>query len=97
MAILQPTCRCWRGLQKRWQLPNKKWANFDGLLKALQDHWASVTGAHPRIEEIKVIGIDLTKRAVAPTPAKKTPAVKKAPAAKKAPARKPATKSSVKK
>lgn len=87
----------WRGLQKRWQLPNKKWANFDGLLKALQDHWASVTGAHPRIEEIKVIGIDLTKRAVAPTPAKKTPAVKKAPAAKKAPARKPATKSSVKK
>lgn len=67
----------WRGVQKRWQLPNKKWVDFDGLVKALQDHWASVTNAHPRVEEIKVIGIDLTLRAVAPTPAKKAP-VKKA-------------------
>lgn len=81
----------WRGRQKRWQLPNKKWVDFDGLVKALQDHWASVNGAHPRVEEVKVIGIDLTKRAVAPTPAKK------APASKKAPANKPATETSVKK
>lgn len=66
----------WRGLQKRWQLPNKKWVNFDGLVTALRSHWASVKGAHPRVEEIKVIGIDLTKRAVAPTPAKKSPAKK---------------------
>lgn len=75
----------WRGLQKRWQLPNKKWVDFDGLVKALQDHWASVTNAHPRVEEIRVIGIDLTKRAVAPAPAKK------------ASAKKAATKTSVKK
>ena len=66
----------WRGLQQRWQLPNKKWVGFDGLVKALQGHWASVTNAHPSVEEIKVIGIDLTKRAVAPTPAKKAPAKK---------------------
>lgn len=67
----------WRGVQKRWQLPTKKWVDFDGLVKALQDHWASVTDAHPRVEEIKVIGIDLTMRAVALPPAKKAP-VKKA-------------------
>ena len=73
----------WRGVQKRWQLPNKKWVDFDGLVKALQNHWASVTGSHTRVEEIKVIGIDLTKRAVAPNPAQKTPAAKK-PAKKKA-------------
>ena len=66
----------WRGVQKRWQLPNKKWVNFAGLVEALQDHWASVTGAHPRVEEIKVIGIDLTKRGIAPTPANKAPVKK---------------------
>ncbi len=80
----------WRGLQQRWQLPSKKLVNFDGLVKALQEHWSSVTCAHPRVEEIKVIGIDLTKRAVAPTPAKR------AAAAKQAPAKKPAKKKSVK-
>jgi len=61
----------WRGVQKRWRLPNKRWVNFSRLLEALQNHWASVTLAHPRVEEVKVIGIDLTKRAIAPTPAKK--------------------------
>lgn len=65
----------WRGVQKkRWLLPNKQWADFDGLVTALQSHW--VTGAHPRVEEIKVIGIDLTKRANALTPANKAPAKK---------------------
>ncbi|MBU1357897.1 MAG: hypothetical protein KKC79_08345 [Gammaproteobacteria bacterium] len=63
----------WRGVQRRWQLPNKKWINFPGLVQALQDHWASVTSAHSCVEEIKVIGIDLTKRAIAPAPAKKAP------------------------
>jgi hypothetical protein len=56
-------------------------------MKALRSYWASVTGAHPRVEEIKVIGIDLTKRAIAPTPAKKAPTkkvLKKKMSAKKA-------------
>lgn len=53
----------YRGLQKRWKLPNGEWANFDELVSALQTHWASVATAHPGVEEIKVIGIDLTKRA----------------------------------
>lgn len=79
----------WRGVQKRWQMPNKKWVDFDGLVTALQSHWASVTGAHPRVEEITVIGIDLTKRAIAPTPAKKSVAkkalVKKVPSRERSP------------
>lgn len=53
----------YRGLQKRWKLPNGEWSNFDELVSALQSHWASVATAHPGIEEIKVIGIDLAKRA----------------------------------
>lgn len=69
----------WRGLQNRWQLPNKKWVDFDGLVSSLQLHWKSVTGAHPRVEEISVIGIDLTKRATAPTPAKKISTKKASP------------------
>lgn len=79
----------WRGEQKRWQLPNTKSVNFDELVKALQSHWESVTGAHPCVEEIRVIGIDLTKRAIAPTPAKRASAkkipAKKAPSKKKSP------------
>lgn len=78
----------WRGVQKRWRLSNKKWVDFHGLVTALQNHWASVTDAHPRVDEIKVIGIDLTKRANAPTPAKKAPTKKvltRKVASKKAP------------
>ena len=94
----------WRGIQKRWQLPgkNKKWVNFTELLAALQYHWTSVTNAHPSVEEVKVIGIDLTKRASAPgkkmklaaekAPAKKVPAKKTA--AKAATVKTPAKKSS---
>jgi hypothetical protein len=63
----------WRGVQKTWQLPNKNWVDFNGLVTELQSHWECVTGAHPKVEEIKVIGIDLTKRAISPTPAKKAP------------------------
>ncbi|MDQ0012857.1 hypothetical protein J2W23_001236 [Variovorax boronicumulans] len=69
----------WRGMQKGWQLRNKKWVNFAGLVEALHNHWSSVTRAQPRVEEIKVVGIDLTKRAIAPALAKKA-STKKAPA-----------------
>lgn len=68
----------YRGLQKRWKLPNGEWANFGALVSALQSHWLSVASAHPGVEEIRVIGIDLTKRAKAPVPKK--------------PAKKPSTK-----
>ena len=38
--------------------------------EALQKHWQSVATAHPGVKEIKVIGIDLTKRAETPLPKK---------------------------
>lgn len=53
----------WRGDRGRWRLPSGgEWANFGGLVKALQAYWASVADANPLVEEVKVIGIDLTKR-----------------------------------
>ena len=52
-------------------LPSGNWANFDELVSALQDHWASVATDHQGVEEIKVIGIDLTKRARPPASEKK--------------------------
>lgn len=67
----------YRGMQKHWQLPSGEMANFVELVSALQEHWASVATAHPRVEEIKVIGIDLTKRAKTPLP-RKTPGTRKA-------------------
>jgi hypothetical protein len=56
----------YRGVQKHWQLPSGAMADFGELVSALQAHWASVATAHPGVEEIKVIGIDLTKRVKAP-------------------------------
>lgn len=61
----------YRGTQKRWKLLNEEWADFQELLSALQSHWASVANAHPAVEEVRVIGIDLTRRAVPPKPKKK--------------------------
>jgi hypothetical protein len=60
----------YRGVQKHWQLPSGEMASFDELVLALQGHWVSVANAHPGVEEIKVIGIDLTKRAKTPLPKK---------------------------
>ncbi|RAM61344.1 hypothetical protein RB24_25600, partial [Herbaspirillum rubrisubalbicans] len=67
----------YRGKVKRWQLPGSGMVNFDELISALQKHWTSVANTHPRVEEIKVIGIDLTKRAQSPLP-KKNPKSKSA-------------------
>ncbi|NHZ44953.1 NACHT domain-containing protein [Massilia aquatica] len=61
----------YRGVQKHWQLPSGEMVAFTELVSALEWHWASVSTAHPRVEEIKVIGIDLTKRAITPLPKKK--------------------------
>lgn len=68
----------WRGVQQRWMLPgkSKKWVNFSELLAALQNHWTAVSDLHTDVEEVKVIGIDLTKRASAPAKARK-PAARK--------------------
>lgn len=55
----------YHGTKPSWDLPNGKRAeNFGALIEALQDHWMVLMPQFPGIEDIKVIGIDLTKRSV---------------------------------
>ncbi|MEG0214104.1 MAG: hypothetical protein RR679_14045 [Glutamicibacter sp.] len=54
----------WRGVKKQhWELPDGRSVDFVTLVAALQLHGTSVAAHHPGVEEIRVIGIDLTKRA----------------------------------
>ena len=53
----------YRGDKKTWETPNKKNVNFQDLVEALQGHWNLLANQYPKVEEITVIGIDLTKRA----------------------------------
>lgn len=53
------------GERSSWQLPDGKSAeSFDGLVDALQNHWCFLSSNFPNVEDIKVIGIDLTKRGI---------------------------------
>ncbi|MBH9445318.1 hypothetical protein I5L26_12315 [Pseudomonas aeruginosa] len=55
----------YHGTKTSWDLPNGKRAeSFDALIEALQNHWTVLAPQYPQVEEIKVIGIDLTKRGV---------------------------------
>ena len=46
-----------------WELPSTANAvDFSGLVDALQNHWASIAHRFPKVDDIRVIGIDLTKR-----------------------------------
>ncbi len=47
---------------KHWQPPSSERVDFDGLAQALQDHWKSIANKHPHVEDVAIIGIDLTKR-----------------------------------
>jgi len=59
----------WRGVDKsHWQIPGGGLINFAELLNVLQAHWTLVGHTHPQVEEIRVIGIDLTKRAGSSVP-----------------------------
>lgn len=52
-----------RGERVGWDLPNGVRANtFEALVAALQKHWSSISERYPDVDDIKVIGIDLTKR-----------------------------------
>ena len=47
----------------RWILPdNRGRVDFDGLVQALRDHWTAISNLLPGVDEVRVIGIDLTKR-----------------------------------
>jgi len=46
-----------------WELPNACRANtFDELLFALRAHWLSIATGYPDVDDLCVIGVDLTKR-----------------------------------
>lgn len=52
----------WRGKKQHWKLPDGRSVDFVTLVAALQLHGTYVAAHHPGVEEIQVIGIDLTKR-----------------------------------
>ncbi|MBK5356072.1 hypothetical protein JFU37_26730 [Pseudomonas sp. TH41] len=50
------------GDKNTWSPPGKKRLAFDDLVTALQQHGEILAARYPNVEDIKVIGIDLTKR-----------------------------------
>ena len=50
------------GGQATWETPTKGRVGFNDLVIALQEHWLLIASRFPNVEDIKVIGIDLTKR-----------------------------------
>jgi hypothetical protein len=53
----------YRGEKMRWELPGSlRSVYFDGLIDALREHWAKIAMKFPGVDDISVIGIDLTKR-----------------------------------
>jgi hypothetical protein len=58
-----------RGERKTsWQHPDTRQPlNFDQLVSALQEHWTKISPRFPKIDDITVIGIDLSKRFKSPT------------------------------
>jgi hypothetical protein len=52
-----------RGEKKQWDLAEYGGkVDFEGLVIALQAHWQKLTAKFPGIDDIRVIGIDLTRR-----------------------------------
>ncbi len=53
----------YRGEQKTWEIASEKTkVNFSELVNALQEHWNTIAAQYPKVDQITVIGIDLTKR-----------------------------------
>jgi len=53
----------YRGDKGRWGVPcSGKRVKFAGLILALQEHWRQISPKFPNVDDISVIGIDLTKR-----------------------------------
>jgi hypothetical protein len=53
----------YRGEKGHWEVPGSgNRLDFVGLTVALQEHWMLISPKYSNVEDIKVIGIDLTKR-----------------------------------
>jgi hypothetical protein len=51
------------GIKKSWDLPGGGRAeSFEDLLVALRQHWAVLASQYPNVEDLAVVGIDLTRR-----------------------------------
>lgn len=51
------------GKQHSWKVPNKNTSvDFEGLIHSLRAYWQQLSPSYPKIDEITVIGIDLSKR-----------------------------------
>lgn len=51
-----------QGKKSHWILDNNSRTDFAGLIRALVSQWLLISNRFPGVDEIKVIGIDLTKR-----------------------------------
>lgn len=55
----------YRGEKKHWEMSDSaKRVDFLGLVAALQEYWQHISPKFPKVDEITVIGIDLTKRSI---------------------------------
>jgi len=53
------------GTKSSWDLPNGRRADtFETLVDELQRHWMLISNDYPGVEDIRVIGIDLTRRGI---------------------------------
>lgn len=53
----------YRGEKQSWELSGTgKSVDFTGLVEVLQAHWLAISGTFPRVDDIRVIGIDLSLR-----------------------------------
>lgn len=51
------------GIKKSWELPGGgKAESFNALLTALSQHWSLISPQYPNVEDLAVVGIDLTLR-----------------------------------
>lgn len=65
------------GKKSYWDLPNGRRADtFEALVDELQRHWTLISNDYPSVEDIRVIGIDLTKRGIDTKAVKATTAKK---------------------
>ncbi|TAW04068.1 hypothetical protein ELI20_37030 [Rhizobium ruizarguesonis] len=55
----------YHGAKSSWDLLNGKRAeSFGEICEALQTHWSTLASDFPGVEDVRVIGIDLTKRGI---------------------------------
>lgn len=74
------------GTKSYWDLPNGRRADtFEMLIDELQRHWTLISNDYPGVEDVRVIGIDLTRRGIDAKAAKGAKKAKKATSVAKPP------------